>query len=67
MLLPSILMAGDRTHINFWAESGVWTILELTLVVGGVAEAETSQWRGNVPLGGTVIKTKTPTSAKMRK
>ena len=48
------------THINLWAEGSVWAVLELALVVCGVADTEASQRGGQVPLGRTVIQAETP-------
>lgn len=53
-----------NTHINLMAEGSVWAILELTLVVCGVADTEASQWCGEVPLGRTIIQTETPATTK---
>lgn len=55
------------THINLMAEGGIWAVLELALVVCGVADTEASQWGGQVPLGRTVIQTETPATAKTDK
>lgn len=54
-----------NTYINLMAESSVWAILELALVVCGVADTQASQWGGQVPLGRTIIQTETPTTTKV--
>lgn len=53
-----------NTYINLVAEGSVWAILELALVVCGVADTEASQWCGEVPLGRTIIQTETPAATK---
>lgn len=50
------------THINLVTEGSVGAILELALVVCGVADSKASQGCGEVPLGRTVIQTETPTA-----
>lgn len=55
------------THVNFMAESGVGAVLELALVLRGVAYAEASQRGGEVPLGGAIIQTETPAAAGTEK
>ena len=55
------------THINLMAEGSVWAILELALVVRGVADTEASQRGGEVPLGRTVIQTETPATTETHK
>lgn len=52
----------NNTHIDLVAEGSVGAILELALVVCGVADSEASQGRGEVPLGRTIIQTETPTA-----
>lgn len=49
------------------AESGVGAVLELALVLRGVAYAEASQRGGEVPLGGAIIQTETPAAAGTEK
>lgn len=50
------------THVDLVAERSVGAILELTLVVCGVADSQASQGCAEVPLGRTIIQTETPTS-----
>lgn len=50
------------THIDLVTEGSVGAILELALVVCGVADSEASQRCGEVPLGRTIIQTETPTA-----
>lgn len=50
------------THIDLVTERSVGAILELALVVWGVADSEASQGCGQVPLGRTIIQTETPTA-----
>lgn len=54
----------DNTHINFVAECSVRAILQLALVVRGVAHTEASKRGGQIPLGGTVIQAETPAATK---
>lgn len=46
------------------AECGIGAVLELALVVRGVADAEASQRGGEVPLGGAVVQTETPAATR---
>ena len=52
----------NTTYINLVTEGSVGAILELALVVCGVADSEASQGCGEVPLGRTIIQTETPTA-----
>lgn len=61
MLRPETLdIQAGGTYVHLVAEGGVGAVLELALVVCGVAEAEASQRRGEVPLGRTIVQTETP-------
>lgn len=53
---------GNITHINLVTERGIGAVLELALVVCGVAHSQASQGCGEVPLGRTIIQTETPTA-----
>lgn len=53
---------GNITHINLVTERGIGAVLELALVVCGVADSQASQGCGEVPLGRTIIQTETPTA-----
>lgn len=63
MLRPEALhIQAGVTYVDLVAEGGVGAVLELALVVRGVAEAEAGQRRGEVPLGRTIVQAETPAS-----
>lgn len=57
-----LIFRRNITHIDLVTERSVGAILELALVVCGVADSEASQGCGEVPLGWTIIQTETPTA-----